>query len=261
MGAAPLSRRSIRLFQGDRGDGMGRLNRSLLTVAALLVSLTAAPAPASRATASSGSGGDELWVSRFNGSGNSFDSASAIALSPDGSTIFVLGDSYEAEYWPDDWATVAYDAASGQPEWVDYYGIGGEDYPQDLVVSPDGSRVYVTGWAGPGGGNSDWATVAYDSTTGTLLWRATYAPSTFIDGSRAIGVSPDGSAVYVTGLSYSGSWWDYTTIAYSASNGTRLWLRTYDGPGRQDDEAELLAVSPDGGTVYVSGYSQGDGTD
>ena len=240
---------------------MGRLNRSLLTVAALLVSLTAAPAPASRATASSGSGGDELWVYRFNGSGNSFDSASAIALSPDGSTIFVLGDSYEAEYGPDDWATVAYDAASGQPEWVDYYGIGGEDYPQDLVVSPDGSRVYVTGWAGPGGGNSDWATVAYDSTTGTLLWRATYAPSTFIDGSRAIGVSPDGSAVYVTGLSYSGSWWDYTTIAYSASNGTRLWLRTYDGPGRQDDEAELLAVSPDGGTVYVSGYSQGDGTD
>jgi WD40 repeat protein len=262
MDGGALSRPATAVSANEvKGIGMGHVRRGLVLVSALLISATLEAMPADRANASPRTRGDELWVSRFNGPGDDFDSASAIAVSPDGSTVFVLGDTDVASYGPSDWVTLAYDAATGLPRWVEHYGSAGFDYSQAIAVSPNGSRVFVTGWREGANGTSDWATVGYDAATGGMLWDVIYAPSTFIDGSRAIGVSPDSSTVFVTGLSYSGTNWNYTTTAYGAADGTKLWLRTYDGPIHGDDEGELLAVSPDGSTVFVSGYSDGEGAD
>jgi hypothetical protein len=85
-------------------------------------------------------------------------------------------------------------------------------------VSPDSSTVFVTGSTGSGA--SDYATVAYDAIGGYQLWVRTYnGPGNGTDGgATAIGVSPDGSAVFVTGESYSTtSQDDYATLAYSIS--------------------------------------------
>ena len=54
---------------------------------------------------------------------------------------------------------------------------------------------------------------------------------------------------------------NYGTIAYRAATGKRLWTARYDGPAQQDDEATSVAVSPTGGTVFVTGYSTGIGTE
>src|SRR6266487_3921662 len=43
----------------------------------------------------------------------------------------------------------------------------------------------------------------------------------------------------------------------SAATGATLWVRRYDGPANGDDAAASVAVSPAGGTVYVTGYSTG----
>jgi DNA-binding beta-propeller fold protein YncE len=43
----------------------------------------------------------------------------------------------------------------------------------------------------------------------------------------------------------------------SAAGGSQLWLARYDGPGHGSDEAQSVAVSPDGTKVYVTGTSQG----
>ena len=83
-------------------------------------------------------------------------------------------------------------------------------------------------------------------------------PGNGYDDARAIAVSPDGSKVFVTGVSRgSNSGEDYTTVAYNASTGVRVWVRRYNGPGNGYDDARALVVRPDGSKVFVTGVSRG----
>jgi hypothetical protein len=79
--------------------------------------------------------------------------------------------------------------------------------------------VYVTGPSVATTTSWDYTTIAYDAASGRRLWLKRYnGPGNFVDFPRAIGVSPDGSSVFVTGMSLTrGSDWDYATIAYTAS--------------------------------------------
>jgi hypothetical protein len=62
----------------------------------------------------------------------------------------------------------------------------------------------------------------------------------------------------VTGTSEgAGTGEDFATEALSASTGSLEWARRYNGPGNGDDQAVGLALSPDGGRVYVTGSSDG----
>ena len=70
----------------------------------------------------------------------------------------------------------------------------------------------------------------------------------------------DSGNVCVTGWSQgSGTELDYATIKYSP-DGDTVWIRRYNGPGNNVDEARALAVD-NGGTVYVTGGSDGSGTE
>ena len=233
--------------------------RRFCVIGIAIALLASAPAPGI-ATPSHGKNGEQ-WVARYNGDGNDDDDATAVAASPDGSTVFVLGDTSTGTYGPYDWATIAYDAQTGGVRWSQAYGSGGWDYSSALVVSPDSSRVFVTGWREGANATSDYATVAYDAVTGTPLWEKIYAPSTFIDGARDIGITPDGATVFVAGEAWNGDNWDYVTLAYDALSGTRLWLNRYDGPAHRDDDPWALAVSPDGSRIFVTGESYGTGDD
>jgi hypothetical protein len=55
-------------------------------------------------------------------------------------------------------------------------------------------------------------------------------PSSGFDEATALGLSPDGSRVFVTGASRgSGTSLDDATLAYDASNGHQLWVKRYTG--------------------------------
>jgi hypothetical protein len=132
-----------------------------------------------------------------------------------------------------------------------------------LVVSPDGSKVFVTGDSRVGGfaADADYATVAYDASTGTKLWVKRYdGPHHNYDVAVAASVSPDGSAVFVTGKSKGSPDFDYATVAYKAATGRRMWVARYDGPRSDADEAHAIASSPDGARVVVTGMSVGSTT-
>jgi DNA-binding beta-propeller fold protein YncE len=196
--------------------------------------------------------GTQLWVHRYNGSGDDFDYAHDVGVSPDGSRVFVTGTSSETgsgyEY-----ATFAYDAATGSHIWKSLYTpLGGYEYGVALSVSPGGSKVFVTGSNGHG-----IATLGYDATTGSQLWAST----TGGDQPYDIGVSPDGSRVFVTGGVYGPNGYDYVTAAYDSSNGAILWSSRYDGKVHYDDIPHALAVAPGGSTVFVTGGSVGPGFD
>jgi DNA-binding beta-propeller fold protein YncE len=204
--------------------------------------------------------GGVLWGKRYNGPGNSSDSGSSVAVTPDGSKVIVTGSTG----FFSDYATIAYDAASGGALWTKRYdGPGGSyDVPLSLAVSPDGSKAFVTGRSTGAGTDYDYATIAYDTATGGALWTKRYdGPGTDTDYAYSVGVSPDGSQAFVTGVSNgSGTFSDYATIAYDAATGGVLWTQRYDGPGNGGDGACCLAVSPDGSMVFITGGSAGSGT-
>jgi DNA-binding beta-propeller fold protein YncE len=209
-----------------------------------------------------------LWVARYNGPHNSDDGVSSMAVSPDGKTVFVTGTSEKAlaGAGPGDFATVAYRAAAGTQLWVARYNGPGDSFDQakSVAVSPDGKTVFVTGTSNTSqGADGDYTTVAYRATTGAQLWVVRDSgPGNRTGSATSVAVSPDGATVFVTGYSdrvQGDRADDYATIAYQAATGTRLWVRRYNGLGTgSDDAAFSVAVSPDGGRVFVTGSSGGD---
>jgi WD40 repeat protein len=203
--------------------------------------------------------GARLWAARYNGQGNSFDAASSVAVSPGGATVYVTGTSYGGAATGDDYATVAYSAATGARLWVQRYnGPGhGNDAASSVAVSPGGSRVFVTGASQGTRSGPDYATVAYSAATGARLWVQRYnGPANGNDAASSVAVSPGGSRVFVTGGSQgTRSGPDYATVAYSAATGARLWVTRYNSPANGDDAARSVAVSPGGSRVYVTGGS------
>jgi len=210
------------------------------------------------------SSGAQRWASRYNGPGNSLDLPSAIAVSPDGATIFVTGESIGAS-GTYDYATIGYSAATGAQLWISRYNgpNGGSDVARSLAVSPDGRTVYVTGYSGqtsgPGGGNNDYVTIAYNADSGAQRWVGRYnGRANGNDQARSVAVSPDGRTVYVTGRSQGRtSSYDYATVDYNAATGAQRWVSRYNGPVNGNEFANAVIVSPGGQTIYVTGGSAG----
>lgn len=203
--------------------------------------------------------GLQVWSQRYDGPESLDDEATAIAVSPDGTKVFVTGRSF-ADYSGslDDYATIAYDAATGAELWVERYeGLDvGYDDANAIVADPDGTTVYVTGIS-----DADFATIAYQADTGTEVWVARYSgPGESSNRANAVAVNAAGTRVYVTGNISGTHPWDYGTVAYDAGTGEMLWVQSYDGVGTFEDTANDVAVSPDGTKVFVTGQSYGGGT-
>ena len=100
------------------------------------------------------SGGQQQWVARYNGPGNSGDEAHAIAVDSSGN-VYVTGQSYGAGTELD-YATVKYDSA-GQEEWVIRYNGQGKSFDIAHAIAVDRSgNVYVAGE-----GDVDYTTIKY----------------------------------------------------------------------------------------------------
>jgi len=208
------------------------------------------------ATVKYDSAGQQQWVARYNGPGNSYNIAIAIAVDNEGN-IYVTGESVGAGTGFD-YATVKYDSG-GQQQWVARYngpGNGGDEATSILV--DDAGNVYVTGNSVGSDSSVDYATIKYNS-AGQEQWVARYnGPGNGNDYPMGIDIDSVGN-VYVTGHSFgAGSGYDYATVKYD-SVGQQQWVARYNGPGNGVDEATAIAVD-DVGNVYVTGGSTGSNT-
>lgn len=203
--------------------------------------------------------GTELWTSRYNGPGSDNDSPLAFGISPDGTTVFVMGGSIGSGMRAAD-ATVAYDAATGDRIWVRRFHTAdiGAIADAPLAVAPDGSAVYVTDARGRRRASTDFVTFAYDAATGATLWERGYnSRGDRPDYGGAVAVSADGSTAFVSGTSFGAtSRADIVTVAYDAATGVRLWVRRYDGRAGGGDSVGAVAASPNGSAVFVTGITQ-----
>jgi len=205
--------------------------------------------------------GAKLWVRRFSGPGKGSDVASSVAVSPGGGRVFVTGLSTGTS--ESDYLTAAYNAATGARLWAARYnGPGSSDDARAVAVSPDGATVFVTGDSvgGPESVHSeDYATVAYRASDGTQLWVARFdGPTNSGDFANAVSVARDGSTVFVTGTSFAGGFdsvSSMTTVAYSASDGAQLWVKSWSPPSCCNYGGTAI-VSPGGNRVFVTGLVQ-----
>ncbi len=155
--------------------------------------------------------GAPLWVRRFNGGANLDDYPAALLASPRGGTVVVAGTS---RFQTDDYAAVAYNTVTGAKKWFGRFnGDFHEDSMRGAAISPDGSSLYLTGYARifTGGGGEELVafTVAVNSATGTERWRRLDSGRiTDVIGFSAA-VSPGNGTVYVN-LN------DFTTLALQA---------------------------------------------
>ncbi len=188
--------------------------------------------------------GQRLWTASYDAELGPSRPA-GLEISPEGARVYVAGDAWTDIFAPAnrayrDIATIAYDAETGQEEWRRFAAgapspgqpnVPSDDTAVDLTVGPN-DRVFVTGLAdAPPENAEDHLTVAYDGSTGDLLWRHRYDGNegeelnSDLDEPAAIDVDPDGERVYVTGSRETSelSLDNAVTYALDAATGERLW--------------------------------------
>jgi outer membrane protein assembly factor BamB len=195
------------------------------------------------------------------------DSATAIAVAPDGTAVFVTGSTDGFLQYGYKYVTAAYEASTGTELWRTRFDSHFDSEPGDIArsigVSPDGTKVFVTGDTA-----EQFVTLAYDAADGTELWSDRFGGES-TTRINVLTVSPDGSRVFVTGgiempvdpgtvfpqQAY------LVTIAYDASTGTRAWVNRWSGPADIGAAGYAVAVSPDGTEVFAAGvaYTPGPG--
>lgn len=148
--------------------------------------------------------GEQVWEAHYGDIPFSYSGYPHAAVSPDGDRVFVLNTNRSQVCGKQtELKLVAYEAATGRQLWdatdlaaggpIGIVGAGSLTVG-NVVVSPDGARVYATARAYPRG-----LVLAFDAATGERLWTATSQDS---ESGRLV-VSPDGGRVI-----YVDSEWD-----------------------------------------------------
>jgi len=210
--------------------------------------------------------GKEMWEARYNGIGNKYDYAHAMALDSSGS-VYVTGYSDNSNS-RQDYVTIKYNS-SGDRLWVATYNGPANDNDRASSILVDSSdNVYVTGHSHDWDTSLDYATIMYDL-AGKELWVATYdgpasngdeavnmsdgdipipaadGPDDDCDYAYALAMDKSGN-IYVTGGSFGiDSRYDFATIKYSIED---------TPPGKRVEVADLRA-----GTMLTFDAVEGGG--
>jgi hypothetical protein len=167
-----------------------------------------------------------VWSRTYDGPESGFDTATDIAAGLDGS-VYVTGDVGSAGAF----ATVKFNAG-GDFLWdqIEPGDIGSVFPPCQVAVGPDGD-VIVAGSPESTCGVFQFKVWKCDAATGAVLW-----------SDKQPG-QPCSSFIFPD-----------MTLDKDSPAGTRLWTRTFDGPGTSEDIAAAIATDRWGG-VYAAGYT------
>ena len=196
------------------------------------------------------SAGQQLWLARYNGTGNSY----GMAIAVDGSgNVYVAGGSVgSGSHY--DYIVIKYSSAGAQLWETRYNGpVNGVDRPVAMALDNAGN-VHITGYSEfTTGGEVAFATIKYN-TNGQQLWLDHYSYVNVWGHQdsvpKAMAVDAQGN-VYVTGYINGGqaSFTDLLTIKYSP-DGERLWV-LQDIPGDWTNEPWGITVDKQGNVLLT----------
>jgi len=189
------------------------------------------------------------WV-RYHDRGGNDDAANAVAISRDGTRVYVTGLEISGQ-WA---ATIAYDAAPGTALWVQREAAHGQ---ATVAVAPDGSTVFLAGRQQGTDTLDHWLIVAYRGTDGAREWVQHFSGQYGVRSEYPYAevVNPAGTKLYVTGI-VAGSDYCYrwATVACQSSTGQQLWSDKFCGVNAIMPEwPDAIALSGDGSKVFVTG--------
>jgi hypothetical protein len=197
--------------------------------------------------------GTQLWLTKFNGTGNNIDEANDLKLDASGN-VYVTGKSLNTSgnY---DIVTVKYNN-SGVQQWANVYNGSSnkDDIGVALVISSNGSSVFITGTSTNASLNTDIITLQLNASSGAMGWKTiTNGSANSTDVVNAITLS--GANVVVCGyLNNTTTGNDYCTIKYNGSSGSAIWQKSYDF-GNGDNRATAL-VKDSTGNIGVTGTAK-----
>ena len=221
--------------------------------------------------------GQVVWESRFDGVGADLsDRASDLAVDLDGRVI-VTGDSLrsnEAGNVDMDYATVAYDGRDGRQLWTSRYAGPANDglhFGRVVATSPTARLAVVAGQSAGAAGDSDWATLAYDTTTGQQQWVARLAtPQATTEFATDVVLSADGMSAVLAGVSGGGNPTNYRdlnrsngiTVSYAVTGGGLEWTARLTGDDETDSfSPRAVVLAADGSALTVGQLTNNVQTD
>ena len=109
-------------------------------------------------------GGNQLWVSKYNGTSGDYDIAVSVKTDIKGD-VYVTGYSFDFDT-KENYATVKYNSA-GEEIWIQLYNgsSNGSDIASALFID-NSDNVYVTGYSYDGPNSVDYVTFKYSQTVG-----------------------------------------------------------------------------------------------
>jgi PKD repeat protein len=200
--------------------------------------------------------GVQQWATLYNGTGNGYDEAYAIAVDNSGNS-YITGSS-DAGGQGTNFTTIQYNSAGIQQWATSYNGPGNSiDAATELKLDP-AFNVYVSGHSTGSGTGLDIATIKYNN-SGVQQWVSRYnGVLNFFDVPEALFVD-NSNNVYIAGATYGGiaTENDFVTIKIN-STGTQQWAQIVDGPLNDEDKA-FDVLTDLNQNVYVTGRSMGTG--
>src|ERR1019366_7450126 len=200
--------------------------------------------------------------------GSSLIGANAVAVSPDGRSVYVTAPGSITHFFAAPGGQLTYDGCISGDGSGGACAVASPDAlgsPTSVTVSPDGKSVYVAAaqpgavshfFAAAGGQLTYDGCVSNDGSGG----RCANAPGSPFTNATSVAVSPDGKSVYVASpdagmvstlaaapggqLTYSGC------ISADGSNG-----QCTDAPGTSLNGVTRVAVSPNGNSVYADSFT------
>lgn len=189
---------------------------------------------------------------------NSIDSPSAIVVNNAGEA-FVSGRVFNGSFFDDDIVVMKYSAGGTVTNNTIINGTANSTDKANRIYLDASNNLYLAGRIKNTGTSEDFYLAKFNSTLG-LIWSDSY--NGFGGGyDEATDIVIDGSGnVYVSGSTFtSGSNFDFLTVKYDGTAGTRTWLTKFNGTANNVDKSKRIAVDA-AGNVYVSGDSKGTGT-
>jgi len=183
----------------------------------------------------------------------------AIAASPDGSRVFVVGSAAPPCQAAHE-VTAAVDSATGGVDWLDELPSADlvASLGTTLAVSPDGRHLYVagSGYVGPHPTHATGYVRALSADNGAQVWRV-YAGSGWTSAD-AVALTPKGTTQVIAGFddhAFAGAPVPIDEVVgtdvvdYNASTGALRWFHhdVVDGAGGITD----IAAAPDGSRVFT----------